>query len=120
MNEISDKQLADFEEETQTLSEIVSAIKNNQSIEFEYHKDLHTNGIRQVNPHNLYHNKDSTKILLDGFQISGDSKTKKLESFKQFDTSFIKSIKVLVDATFSINEKYNRASDRYKNSIIGV
>ena len=57
--------------------------------------------------------------MLDGFQISGDSKTKQLESFKQFDTKYIKNVLIL-DSSFVINSKYNSISDRYNNSILGV
>lgn len=107
------------EKHTQTLADIVLAIETNNSIEFEYHKEILNSSKRKVNPHNLYWNKDNTKIMLDGFQVSGDSKTNKLESFKQFDSKFIKSVLIL-DDTFSINEKYNAKSDRYDNSILGV
>ena len=117
-NEIKETMLC-FEQETQTLADIINAIETNNKLEFCYHKEILNSSKRIVSPHNLYWNKDNTKIMLDAFQISGDSKTSTLESFKQFDTSFIKSILIL-DDTFSINEKYNANSDRYTNSIIGV
>jgi predicted DNA-binding transcriptional regulator YafY len=116
--EIKEKMLAQ-EKTTHVLAEILLAIETNNSIEFEYHKEILNSSKRKVNPHNLYWNKDNTKVMLDGFQISGDSKSNQLESFKQFDTNFIKSALIL-DETFSINEKYNSKSDRYNNSILGV
>jgi hypothetical protein len=107
------------EENTQTLATILHAIETNNSIEFEYHKEILNSSKRVVNPHNLYWNKDNTKVMLDAFQVSGDSKTNKIESFKQFDTKFIKA-SLILDDSFSINEKYNAKSDRYNNSILGV
>lgn len=107
------------ENETQVLADIISAIETNNAIEFEYHKEILNSNVRIVNPHNIYWNKDNTKILLDGFQLSGDSKSGTLQSFKQFNTEYIKSVLIL-DNTFSINEKYNPKSDRYNNSILGV
>ena len=107
------------EQNTQTLAEIILAIETNNSIELEYHKEILNSSKRVVNPHNIYWNADNTKVMLDAFQVSGDSKTNKLESFKQFDTSFIKSVLIL-DSTFTINAKYNQDSDRYNNSILGV
>lgn len=117
-NEIKTK-MREQEEQTQILASIIHAIETNNSMEFEYHKEVLNSKKRIVNPHNLYWNKDNTKVMLDGFQISGDSKTNKLESFKQFDSKFIKAVLIL-DDTFAINEKYNAKSDRYNNSILGV
>lgn len=113
------ERMREEEKHTQTLAEIINAIETNNQIEFEYHKEILNTKKRLVNPHNLYWNKDNTKVMLDGFQISGDSKSNSIESFKQFDTRFIKAVLIL-DDTFSINEKYNSKSDRYNNSILGV
>jgi hypothetical protein len=116
--EIKNK-MREEEKYTQTLAEIINAIETNNQIEFCYTKEILNSSKRKVNPHNLYWNKDNTKVMLDAFQISGDSKSNQLESFKQFDTRFIKSVLIL-DNSFSINEKYNPESDRYNNSILGV
>ena len=70
------------EQNTQTLAEIILAIETNNSIELEYHKEILNSSKRVVNPHNIYWNADNTKVMLDAFQVSGDSKTNKLESFK--------------------------------------
>jgi hypothetical protein len=113
------EQMRQQEKHTQTLAEIVHAIETNNQIEIEYHKEILNSSKRIINPHNLYWNRDNTKLMLDGFQISGDSKTNSIESFKQFDTEFIKNVLIL-DNTFSINEKYNSKSDRYNNSVLGV
>ena len=117
-NEIK-KEMREQEKQTQVLADIINAIETNNKIEFCYTKEILNSSKRIVSPHNIYWNKDNTKVMLDAFQISGDSKSNTLESFKQFDTNFIKSVLIL-DDTFSINEKYNAKSDRYKNSILGV
>lgn len=113
------EELSNMERDTQTLADIIMAIEFNNSIEIEYHKDALTAGKRVVNPHNLYWNKDSTKVMLDAFQLTGNSKSNKLESFKQFDTSLIRNVFIL-DDSFEINSKYNAKSDRYDNSILGI
>jgi hypothetical protein len=111
--------MLDFEKETQVLASIVTAIETNNSIQFCYTKEILSSGIRVVNPHNLYWNKDNTKILLDGFQTQGSSKTETLQQFKQFDVKFITDVLILND-TFEINKTYNPESKRYNNSILGV
>lgn len=106
-----DKKLTDI------LATIISAIETNNMIEFCYEKELLSSNKRTVSPHNLYWNNN--KLLLDGFQTQGDSKTNTLQSFKQFDTNFIRSVLIL-DNQFEINKQYNPTSDRYKDSVLGV
>ena len=107
-----------LENDADRLSSIIGAIETHNAVTFTYHKDPAFVGVRTVQPHNLYWNKDNTKLLLDGVQIEGDSKSG-IKSFKQFDTKFIESA-IILDESFTINSSYNSKSDRYKNSILGI
>jgi hypothetical protein len=104
--------------DTELLASIILAIETHNSIAFEYAKDVGFNGIRKCNPHNIYWNKDNTKLMLDAVQFEGDSKTG-IESFKQFDTSYMKSC-IILDDIFTIHPSYKSKSDRYKNSVLGI
>ncbi|MEE9437583.1 MAG: hypothetical protein V3V14_01205 [Saprospiraceae bacterium] len=101
------------------LATIILAIETHNSIAFQYTKDVDYNEVRNVFPHNIYWNSEHTKVMLDGFQINGCSKSGKINSFKQFDCTFIKSC-IVLDEKFHIQESYNSQSNRYKDSIIGV
>ena len=107
-----------FSNDVDTMSNIILAIETNNVVAFEYHKDVGFTDIRKVLPHNLYWNKDDSKVLLDGYQISGDSKSG-IKSFKQFDCKFIKAC-IILDEKFTIQKGYNATSDRYSKSILGV
>ena len=108
-----------YENDVQVLAEIILAIETTNNIQFIYAKELDTTAQRKVSPYNLYWNSDNTKLLLDAFQISGETKSGKIESFKQFDCKYIKSVLIL-DDKFEIRIEYNPKSIRYKNSIIDV
>jgi hypothetical protein len=101
-----------------TLASIIRAIESHYSIAFKYCKDLDFSGVRTVQPHNVYWNKDNNIIMLDAVQIEGDSKSG-IKTFKQFDTMLIKDCIILAD-TFSVHTGYNSKSVRYNNSILGI
>ncbi len=105
--------------EVQVLADILLSIETHNSIKFEYTKDKGFSNSREVYAHNLYWNLDNSKLLLDGFQILGDSKTDSLKSFKQFDTKYIQNL-IILDNKFDIQKGYNPESNRYKNSILGI
>jgi hypothetical protein len=108
-----------YENDVQILADIILSIETKNSIEFLYTKEKEFSKKRKVYSHNLYWNSDNTKVMLDGFQITGDTKTNVLKSFKQFDCKFIKSV-IILDDKFTIQKEYNGKSTRYKNSILGV
>ena len=108
----------EYSNDVQTLSTIILAIETNNKIAFEYKKEIEFSKIRKVLPHNLYWNSDNTKVMLDGYQESGDTKSG-VYSFKQFDCKFIESI-IIIDEKFHIQKGYNSKSDRYKNCILGI
>ena len=107
--------IADIE----TLGNIILAIETHNSIAFQYTKDLDFSNVRKVYPHNIYWNSDNTKVMLDGFQVDGVSKSASLNSFKQFDCNLIKSC-IVLDEKFHIQESYNPRSNRYNNCILGI
>jgi predicted DNA-binding transcriptional regulator YafY len=111
--------MREFENQTQVLACLVTAIENKNTVTFCYNVDSTANKIRTVQPHNLYHNKDKSKILLDAFQTTGDTKSNKLKQFKMFDTFFITDIAIL-NNKFIVDRTYNFNSDRYIDSICGV
>ena len=108
-----------YANDVQVLAEIILAIETKNNLQFIYAKELDVTATRKVSPHNLYWNADNTKVMLDAFQISGETTSGVLKSFKQFDCKFIKSALIL-DNSFEIEKGYNYKSDRYKNSILGV
>jgi hypothetical protein len=108
-----------YENDIQILAEIILSIETKNAIEFLYTKELEFSKSRKILAHNLYWNPDNTKVILDGFQITGDSKTGILKSFKQFDCKYIKNVFIL-DEKFDIQDGYNGNSIRYKNSILGI
>jgi hypothetical protein len=107
-----------FKGDVDLLSSIIGSIETNNALAFRYTKDIGFEGVRKVHPHNLYWNKDNTKVLLDAVQVSGDSKSG-IKSFKQFDTKYIKNC-IILDEKFTIDRAYNSKSDRYNNSILGI
>ncbi len=108
------------ESNIEIIANIILAIETHNNIAIEYTKDTNSSAVREVLPHNLYrNNKDNTKVMLDGFQINGASKSGSINSFKQFDTTLIKSCCIL-NEKFNIQQSYNPDSDRYKDSIIGI
>lgn len=108
-----------YTNDVQILADIILSIETKNAIEFSYNKELEFSKKRKVYSHNLYWNPDNTKVILDGFQITGDSKTGILKSFKQFDCKFISDV-IILDDKFDIQDGYNGKSTRYKNSILGI
>ncbi len=105
--------------DVETIGNIILAIETHNCIAFQYTKDLDFSNVRKVFPHNVYWNSDHTKVMLDGFQVDGCSKSSKINSFKQFDCTLIKSC-IVLDEKFHIQESYNAKSNRYKDSILGI
>ena len=100
------------------LAGVIAGIETHNAIAFEYHKDPAFVGTRKVQPHNLYWNKDNSKLLCDAVQIEGDSKSG-IKSFKQFNTEHMKDC-IVLDDKFIIHKQYNATSDRYNNSVLGI
>jgi len=98
---------------------IINAIDNKQALLFIYNKDVSANKPRKVYPHNFYWNKDNSKLLLDAYQVSGDSLTQQVQTFKQFDVSYIANC-IILNESFVIQSDYNGLCDRYKNSVCEV
>ena len=108
-----------FDTSIDKMQTIILAIETKSSIAFNYTKDVVYSGVRTILPHNLYWNKDDTKVMLDGFQIAGESKSENVQVFKQFDTLHIKNVIILNDS-FEIQKGYNAESERYFKSVCGV
>lgn len=109
-----------FDGDVDTLSSLISAIETHNIVAFRYTKDVNASGIRKVLPHNLYWNKDNSNVMLDAFQIQGDSASANgIKSFKQFNCKHVKDCIILNDK-FEIQKQYNATSDRYNNSILGI
>ncbi len=107
-----------YANDIEVLANIILSIETHNQIAFQYKKDLEFSKVRKVLAHNIYWNKNEDKVMLDGFQIEGDSKSGVM-SFKQFDCKFIESC-IILDEKFNVHEKYNPTSDRYNNSILGI
>ncbi|GAF72482.1 unnamed protein product [marine sediment metagenome] len=107
----------DLTTEITTKANIIDAIDCKQALLFSYNKDVSANKPRKIYPHNFYWR--GKKLMLDAFQVSGDSLTGNVQTFKQFDVSLIKDC-IIIDESFEVQTGYNGKSDRYNNSICGV
>lgn len=95
------------------LTTLMNAIFLQQQVELTYKNQDKS---RIVNPHNLYLNKKQ-EIQLDAYQVSGETESKKLYQFKQFNVNLITNVKILEGNYFDIDTTYNPTSERYNNSI---
>jgi len=114
-----EKKEQDLVVEIRTKANIIDAIDNKQALLFIYNKDVSANKPRKVYPHNFYWSKDNSKLLLDAYQVTGDSLTSSLQTFKQFDVSCIANC-IVLNESFMVQSDYNGSSDRYKNSVCEV
>lgn len=102
---------------------IIEAINTRKPIQFEYNRNDKIRGERIGNPHILFINPETNKIMAHIFQTSGvsDSGLSDGLPWRLFFIEFIENIKILHnESSFSIAEGYNPESPMYINVIAKV
>jgi predicted DNA-binding transcriptional regulator YafY len=113
----SEQKEQDLVMEVTTKANIIDAIDSKHALMFAYNKDVSANKPRKIYPHNFYWREK--KLFLDAYQVSGDSLTGEIQTFKQFDVSLIKDC-IILDEPFEVQTGYNGESTRYLNSVCSI
>jgi hypothetical protein len=106
----------------QIINDIVEAIKYKYVISFDYKEPNEiTKSLRIGYPHAVYTHITTRNILLDLYQIDGQSSNlRKLPAWRQFDIENISNIVISKDRTFSVQQGYNPNSRNYLNIIAKI
>lgn len=101
---------------------IAQAIESKKPIKLTYDNPSDSaKGLRIGNPHALYYAKSTNKTKVDVYQTSGDSSNRtSIPGWKPFDINFIKTIEIINNQSFNVQEKYDANSSRYIDCIIKI
>jgi predicted DNA-binding transcriptional regulator YafY len=100
------------------LQDIKKAIDSHHLINIVYVKrEDDTFYSRKVEPCALYIHPTTNNILLDAFQWCGDSDTKKQWTWKRFDVTKMRHLKITDRMVKRVRKEYNPTSERYVNAI---
>lgn len=101
---------------------IVTAIKLRKTITFDY-KEPHAyvRTIRVGNPHAIFEHKKTHNILVDIYQIDGQSTDRyKIPGWRMFDIENISNLRIIEDSNFLVQNDYNSFSSKYISCIAKI
>lgn len=106
----------------QVVNDIVEAIKYKKEISFDYNEpDEVINTLRIGFPHAIYIQVSTRNILLDLYQIDGQSSNiRNIPSWRQFNIKRISNINISKEITFDIQKGYNPNLKKYFKVIAKV
>lgn len=104
-----------------TLNLLIEAIQTRKPVSFHYLKKDKTRGRRTGNPYAVYLTDDGRKTMVHIFQTGGASdsiKRNPLESWRQFDISYLSELTIHTESErFILEDSYNPEWEGYSKII---